>query len=70
MQDKTEFRIGRSHDDIVYHHVAGRDHKLDPRYAVCQSAEEADLLVRSLNYYVDVEQAYTEYDFQNLGLRW
>lgn len=70
MSDTTEFRIGRSHGDIVYHHVAGRDYKSDPRYAVCGSSEEADLIRVALNIHVRECGLDTESDFVLAGLRW
>lgn len=67
MQDKTEFRIGRSHDDIIYHHVEGRDYHLDPRYAVCMYKSEAENVMKALNWYT---QGWEEKDFVREGLRW
>jgi hypothetical protein len=69
-RDSTEFRIGRSHGDIVYHHVAGRDYKLDPRYAVCQSSAEADMIRVALNIHVRDCGLDTADDFKLAGLRW
>lgn len=68
-QDKTEFRIGRSHDDCVYHHVEGRDYRLDPRYAVCMYGSEAETVMKALNLYVS-HNRLTQADFEELGLRW
>lgn len=70
MADKTEFRIGRSHDDIVYHHVAGRDYKSDPRYAVCSSSSEATAIVNALNRYTQEWGLEDETDFVLNCLRW
>lgn len=67
MPDKTEFRIGRSHDDIIYHHVAGRDYRLDPRYAVCLYGSEARALVDALNFKFE---GWTREMFELEGLRW
>lgn len=67
MQDKTEFRIGRSHGDIVYHHVEGRDYKQDPRYAVCQSPLEAAAIAGAMN---DMCKKWSKNMFEVNGLRW
>lgn len=67
MSDKTEFRIGRSHGDIIYHHVAGRDYKSDPRYVVCSSDAEARLVAQALNEHCE---AWTKDYFEARGLRW
>lgn len=66
-EDKTEFRIGRSHGDIVYHHVEGRHYKQDPRWAVCQSPLEAAVIVEALNIYF---KDWNEQLFRVNGLRW
>lgn len=66
-KDKTEFRIGRSHNDIVYHHVADRHYKEDPRYAVCSSRAEAILVTVSLNWYT---KGWEQKVFEDEGLRW
>lgn len=71
MEDKTEFRIGRSHGDIVYHHVKNRHYTKDPRYAVCQSVEEAQLIVDALNDYCEGDTTTGKKEtFRQLGLRW
>jgi len=67
--DVTGFRVGHSHGDIIYHHIKGRNKNEDPRWAVCQSKEEAEIMVEILNSYLK-NHSWTEEDFKALGLRW
>jgi hypothetical protein len=65
--DVTGYRLGRSHDDIIYHHVAGRDPRQDPRVAVFNNPADAKQFVTIMN---DFTRNACEEFFTARGMSW